>query len=69
MRKSAAPSDRIDLGRDLPTSDDDVRRLREIRSPRAAGDLVRMNDLSATRIFPTLRQRKSTSAGREPFVL
>lgn len=53
---------------ELPTSEVDVRRLRELRRS-FPSDLRRLNDLSATRIFPHLSQRRSTSANQEPFTL
>jgi hypothetical protein len=63
-----SPEGAESLELDLPTSAADVRRLRELRRSFPA-DLRRLNDLSATRIFPQLRQRRSTSANREPITL
>lgn len=54
---------------DIPTSESDVRRLRELRLVAVDGILERINDLSATLQFPHLRQRRTTSAGFAPFTL
>lgn len=54
---------------DIPTSEADVRRLRELRLVAVDGILERINDLSATLQFPHLAQRRSTSAGFAPFTL
>jgi hypothetical protein len=54
---------------DIPTSEVDIRRLRELREAPVERLLERINDLSATRQFPNLAQRRDTSAGFEPFTL
>lgn len=54
---------------DIPTSEADVRRLRELPLIAADGILERINDLSATLQFPNLAQRRTTSAGFAPFTL
>ncbi len=54
---------------DIPASESDVRRLRELRLVRVDRALERINDLSATLQFPHLAQRLTTSAGFAPFTL
>jgi hypothetical protein len=54
---------------EIPTSGRDNRRLRELRDARVERLLERINDLSATRQFPNLVQRQSTSAGFVAFTL
>jgi hypothetical protein len=54
---------------EIPTSEADVRRLRELRIIAVDGILERINELSATRQFPHLAQRRTTSAGLAPFTL
>ncbi len=53
----------------IPTTTSDVRRLRELRETGVERLLERINDLSATLQFPNLVQRRTTSAGFEPFTL
>ncbi len=54
---------------EIPTSEGDNRRLRELREAPVGQLLERINDLSATLQFPHLVQRRSTSAGFVPFTL
>jgi hypothetical protein len=53
----------------IPTSESDVRRLRALRETVTGSLFERLNDLSATRQFPSLTQRRTTSAGFAPFTL
>jgi hypothetical protein len=67
-RSSRAPEP-LDLDVGLPTTAADIAVLRALRHRWVPDLLVRMNDLSATRLFPNLTQRRTTSAGFEPFRL
>jgi|CXWL01.1.fsa_nt_gi hypothetical protein len=65
-----AKPERIDLEASLPTSPADVAVLRALRSAPPSGDLAtRLANASATRLFPWLEQRRTTSEGWEPFTL
>lgn len=68
-RSSSKSFDATAFVLEIPTSEDDVRRLRELREPRTDRALERINDLSATMQFPNLAQRRTTSAGFAPFTL
>jgi len=66
---SSRSSDSTFVEFEIPTSEADNRRLRELRETPVERLLERINDLSATRQFPHLVQRQSTSAGFAPFTL
>jgi hypothetical protein len=68
-KRSSRVSEPLDLEAGLPTSAEDVAAQRALRERRVPDLLLRMNDLSATRLFPTLEQRRGTCAGFEPFQL
>jgi hypothetical protein len=68
-KSSSKSSDVTAFVLEIPTSEEDVRRLRELRESRIDRALERINDLSATRQFPNLAQRRTTSAGCAPFTL
>jgi hypothetical protein len=69
MKTSSAPSDLLDLERDLPTTPDDVHALRQ-RRPRPGAhwleELQALHDLLAA---PAARHRRRTFEGCEPFEL
>jgi len=66
---SSLDSDSNGFELDIPTSESDVARLRELRAHATDRVLERINDLSAKLQFPNLVQRRTTSAGFEPFTL
>jgi hypothetical protein len=69
MNRSPVKVDLPDLQIVIPSTAADRLALREARAARVEGILLRINELSATLVFPHLRQRRNTSAGREPFSL
>lgn len=68
-RRCSATPEPLDLESGLPTTAADVEALRALRLRPVPGLLERIDDLSAARQFPHLRQRRTTSAGFEPFTL
>ena len=70
MKSSREHSDLLDFERDLPTTPDDVRALRERRRPRPTADwLDELQALHDQFIDPTARPRRRTFEGCEPFEL
>jgi hypothetical protein len=67
-RRRAEPLDPEALARDLPTTAEDVRALRELRPRIALHDLADWNRLSAGWQFG-LPQRSGTAKGWKPFEL
>lgn len=62
------PSDPLDIERDLPTTEEDIRVLRELRSVPLGPDwLDRLTQLSEA--FPEDLHSRKTSEGWEPFEL
>jgi hypothetical protein len=69
MKTSKVPSDLPDLERDLPTTPDDVRLLRERRPRPSANWLEELQALHDQFADPTARRRRRTFEGFEPFEL
>jgi len=59
----------LDLESGPPTTAADVEALRALRRRPVPGLLERIDDLSAARQFPHLKQSRKTCAGFEPFTL
>jgi hypothetical protein len=68
-KRSSPASEPLDLESGLPTTATDVAAQRELHRRPIAGLLERMNDLSAVRLGLAREQRRTVSAGREPFTL
>ena len=69
MKKSHGSVDRLDLERDLPTTAEDVRVLRELRRPADHSLLERINELTPPALFGPPPRRRATSDGWKPFEL
>lgn len=68
-KRSSPTSEPLDLETGLPTTAADVAAQREIRRRPIPGLLERINDPSATRLGLAGEQRRTVSAGHEPFTL
>lgn len=66
-KRSSPDSEPLELDLGLPTTAADVAAQRDLRRHPVAGLLTRMNDLSAIRLGLASEQRRTVSAGREPF--
>ena len=69
MKTSSELSDLPDLGRDLPTTPEDVRVLRERRARPDANWMEELQALHDQFVGPEARRRRRTFEGFEPFEL
>jgi hypothetical protein len=67
--RSNGPSELFNLERDIPTTEEDVRMLRELRSQSAENLVPRIDELMNLRQFENIPSRRTTSEGWEPFEL
>jgi len=69
MPSSKKPSDNLDFDRDIPTTDADIKALRDSRPTREPWDLRDINSLAAPDLWPSRRDQRSTFPDQPPFEL
>lgn len=66
---SNASSESFDLERDIPTSEEDLRALKDLYRQPGENLLPRVDELPSADAFENIAPRRTTSEGWEPFEL